>query len=372
MKSISEFKKDNRGSTCLNCEKTISPNDSFCPNCGQINNTNRISLKYYFSEYLSGFFSFDNRFFKTIIPLIFKPGKVTREFIEGKRNKYVNPFQLYLNITIIFFLLIGLFSTIDNFKESQKISKVSQSDPEDLSKALDTINKILINETGETKTENENSEDAIINFEFETDNIKDDDLQTENKKDTVKSSTEKFFIKITEFMKYDNEHDDVDISKALNDLGYKVNKWNIFYFSKAQNINKFSKDPAFIKSYSDNIISKISIALFLLLPIFTLVVALLYIRNKYNYSEHLVFVFHTQTVFFLLLIFFMIFDRIFKTDLGITLAVLLFLIYLFIALRNFYKQGWFKTFIKYFILNSFYLILAIIGGVLVSFIAFLI
>ncbi len=173
-------------------------------------------------------------------------------------------------------------------------------------------------------------------------------------------------------MEYDKEHDQIDIPTALKELGYKVNKWNIFYFTRAQNINKFTKDSEYRKSYWDNLISKISVALFLLLPVFTLFVALLYIRNKYNYSEHLVFVFHTQTVFFILLIFFMIFDRIFNIVWGINLAILLFLIYLYIALRNFYKQGWFKTFIKYFILNSFYLILAIIGGIAISFLAFLI
>ncbi len=372
MKSSIFFSKNKKGTKCLNCESTISENNNFCPNCGQVNDKSRLSLKQYFAEYLSGFFSFDNRFIKTVIPLIFKPGKVTREYIEGKRKKYVNPFQLYLNITIIFFLLIGLFSTINNFKETQNISEVSQNDPKDLSKALDTINKILINENGKIKTADEDTEDAFINFELETDSIKNYDLQPENKKDTITSSTEKFFIKITEFMKYDNEHEDIDIPTALNELGYEVNNWNIFYFSKAQNINKFTKDPNFIKSYSDNIISKISVALFLLLPIFTLIVAILYIRNKYNYSEHLVFVFHTQTVFFILLIFFIIIDRIFKIKWGITLSIFLFLSYLYIALRNFYKQGWFKTFAKYFILNFFYLILALIGGILVSFIVFLI
>jgi len=370
MKSISEFKKDKRGTSCLNCEKTISPNDHFCPNCGQVNNTSRISLKYYFSEYLSGFFSFDNRFFKTIIPLIFRPGKVTREFIEGKRKKYVNPFQLYLNITILFFLLIGLFNTIDDFKEGQKISISSKNDSEDLSKALDTLNKVFKNKKKDSVTMDK--KDLSIDLNFETDSIDKSESKSKNEKDSITNATNRLINKITGFMEYDEKNEDVNIPKALNELGYEVNNWNIFYFSKAQNINKFMTDSEFRKSYIDHLVSKISIALFLLLPVFTLIVALLYIRNKYNYSEHLVFVFHTQTVFFILLIFFILFDRLFKTDFGITSVILLFLFYLFIALRNFYKQGRFKTFVKYIILNSFYFILTLIGGILVSFIAFII
>jgi len=173
-------------------------------------------------------------------------------------------------------------------------------------------------------------------------------------------------------MNYDKEHEQVNIPSALKELGYEINKWNIFYFTKAQNINKFMNDPEFRESYSDNLISKISIALFFLLPVFTLFIAILYIRNKYNFSEHLVFVFHTQTIFFILLIISIFYDRIFKTDRAAMVAILLFLVYLFIALKNFYKQGWFKTFFKFILLNSFYFFLATIGGILVSFIAFLI
>jgi predicted RNA-binding Zn-ribbon protein involved in translation (DUF1610 family) len=362
MKSISEFKKDKRGATCLNCEKTISPNDHFCPNCGQINNTSRISLNYYFSEYLTGFFSFDNRFFKTIIPLLFKPGKVTREFIEGKRKKYVNPFQLYLNITIIFFLLIGLFSTIDNFRDSKKMNNIEQNESEDLISALDSLKTIVINKDSISTTKNE------ISIDFTLDSLN----NSSNKNGPIISSFKKIFIKVTKFIKYDEEHDKVNISIALKELGYEDNYWNVFYYSKAKNINKYINDPDFRKSYSDNLISKISIALFLLLPVFTLFVSLLYIRNKYNYSEHLVFVFHTQTVFFILLILSVIIDRYLTSDWATTLAIFLFLSYLFVALRNFYKQGKFKTFIKFIILNSFYFVLALIGGILVSFIAFVI
>ena len=362
MKLNSKFSKDKRGSTCLNCEQTISPKDNFCKNCGQVNNTSRLSLKYYFSEYLSGFFSFDNRFFKTIIPLLFKPGKVSREFIEGKRKKYVNPFQLYLNITIIFFLIIGFFGTIDNFRESRKINTVEQGESEDIISALDSLKTIVINKKDSIST---SKDDISINTNLDSlDN-------SDNKNDSI-TNFEKIVLKVTDFMEYDDKHDSINIPVALKELGYEENNWNIFYFSKAQNINKFINDPNFRKSYSDNLVSKISIALFLLLPVFAFAVTLLYIRNKYNYSEHLVFVFHTQTAFFILLILSMLFDRIFKTDWGTSLALLLFLIYLFIALRNFYKQSIIKTSIKYILLNSFYVFLATIGGIIVSFIAFLI
>ncbi len=173
-------------------------------------------------------------------------------------------------------------------------------------------------------------------------------------------------------MEYDSKNKNADIYVALEELGYEKTYWNIFYYSKAQNLNKFKDDPEFRKSYADNIIGKISIALFFLLPVFTLVVALLYIRNKYNYTEHLVFVFHVQTAFFIMLMLVIIIDRIFNTDIGILFFFLIFLFYLYKALRNFYQQGRFKTIIKYLILNTFFVILATIGGVIISFIAFLI
>jgi len=49
-----------------------------------------------------------------------------------------------------------------------------------------------------------------------------------------------------------------------------------------------------------------------------------------------------------------------------------FLLYLYKAMRNFYEQGRFKTIVKFILLNTSFFILAAIGGVIVSFLAFLI
>ena len=482
MKSLTRFENNFKGTVCLNCNQLISEENNFCPNCGQVNDKNPISVKQYFSEYLSGFFNFDSRFIRTMIPLLFNPGLVTKNYVEGKRRRYVNPFQLYLHITILFFLILGIFGTIDKFNIDRDLdnNELSEFNKEDAQLVFDTIKSSTLSEVkkvnldfGESKINSKidsmnemvqkplNQNDSIssslnellklhidsvfanlnyleqfkseqltqsakdsifesilnsINnyslvllsgedekvkewseFEhinefknnafdhieniFEENNIKykaPADLKIPIQNSWALELMEELskglpvFTKLSKFLRYVAQNKDVDILEALNELGYEVNYWNVFYFSKVQNLNRLLNDNEFAKSYGDNIISKISVALFFLLPIFTLIVALLYIRNKYNYTEHLVFVFHVQTVFFILLIFSIIIDRIFKTDIGILFFFLIFLFYLYKALHNFYQQGRFKTIIKFFILNFFFVILSFIGGIVISFLAFLI
>ncbi len=481
MKSVTRFKSNFRGTVCLNCNQIISEEDNFCPNCGQVNDKNPISVKQYFSEYLSGFFNFDNRFIRTIIPLLFKPGLVTKKYVEGKRKSYVNPFQLYLHITILFFLVQGVFSFIDEFNPTNNNNSdvLSQIDKDNAMMAFDTIKSTTVSQLNGLASDLNDEDIPDLNAQIDSvktiieQSIDDDDpaiksfiqplgiyidsvfansiyleqfksegltkvekdslfgeMFTKYKdysmvlfkgtKDVVVKEWEdvgiinalnnytldhienkfkekkinyiipsshrislednflkgitgnKFFKKINDFMEYDSKNKDANAVEAVEDLGYEQTYWNIFYFSKAQNINKMKNDPEFRKSYWDNIVSKISVALFFLLPIFTLVLALLYIRNKYNYTEHLVFVFHVQTIFFILLMFFMIVNRIVDSEWIITSFFFIFLFYLYKALRNFYQQGRIKTIIKYLILNVFFVILASIGGVVISFIAFVI
>jgi len=364
MKSTTRFKRNKKGLTCLNCEQPISDNDNFCSNCGQVNDVLPLSIKQFISEFFSGFFSFDSRFFKTFIPLLFKPGKVSKNYIEGKRRRYVNPFQLYLHVTIIFFLIQGLFSALDEYQVSGSYLKNDTKIPTDSiikteSENLNQLKKNLaeegIKENVPVIINNDSINNSVIDSIFNE--IKNHKLQ-------------RIYKKVTDFMDYDKKNKDITALQALKELGYEPSSWNIFYYSKAQNLNKIISDSEFRKSYIDNVVSKISVALFFLLPIFTLIVALLYIRSKYNYTQHLVFVFHVQTVFFILLILTIIFDKIFNTDKGMLFFFLTFLFYLYKALRNFYNQGRFKTIIKYFLLNTFFVVLAVIGGVIISFLAF--
>lgn len=83
----------------------------------------------------------------------------------------------------------------------------------------------------------------------------------------------------------------------------------------------------------------------------------MYVRKKHNYIEHLIFSFHIQSLLFILLLLSFTIDAIFKTD-TVWIFLLIFSVYLYKAMRNFYGQGRFKTFVKYLILNTVFFILA--------------
>jgi len=146
------------------------------------------------------------------------------------------------------------------------------------------------------------------------------------------------------------------------------------YYQQTINSNKnFEKyKTEGIKSFIKTVTSYISISLFIFLPFFTLFLCLIYIRKKYTYIENLVFVFHVQTVFFLLLSIFYLLNFLVKSEGFLVIFILLFAFYLYKALRNFYNQGRFKTIIKFILLNGFYMFLASIGFLIIAVLSFIV
>lgn len=443
MKSTTRFKKNKKGIECLNCKQPIRTSDNFCSNCGQVNDELPLSIKQFITEFFAGFFSFDSRFFMTFIPLIFKPGKVAKEYIEGKRKKYVNPFQLYLHVTILFFLILGLLKWVDEYKISEiELNKMSIASNDSIkTSAKDTLNKLtksqlqfnkntqlldkhvdsilrnsnLIYQLKDSTTTKEVKDSIFSGFVTKNifkiteitgikssnnwsdiqrlSNLKDHFMEYSKKQFDLNNITysppknaqisiedqvikgmigNHFFNKVSEFMKYDEKNPNTSPYEALNALGYEVTRWNIFYYKKSQDFNKFKDDEGFRDSYLDEIVSKISIALFFMLPIFTVFVWLIYFRKKLNYSEHLVLVFNIQTVFFILFLISILIENIFNIDSSTTTSIFLivFLFYLYKSLKIFYKQGRIKTMFKFTVLNLVFIVLAGVGFAFISFIAF--
>ncbi len=88
---------------CKNCDAVLL--GRFCANCSQAANVHVPTTMELVHELLEGITHSDSRLWRTLTTLWFKPGKLTQEFVAGRRIAYLPPFRLYLILSIIFFLL---------------------------------------------------------------------------------------------------------------------------------------------------------------------------------------------------------------------------------------------------------------------------
>ncbi len=92
---------------CLNCGQEV--HGKFCPNCGQENVELRDNFFSLAGHFISDYFHFDSKFFKSLFPLFVKPGFLTKEYWEGRRKRYIPPVRLFFFVTILFMLFTSHF-----------------------------------------------------------------------------------------------------------------------------------------------------------------------------------------------------------------------------------------------------------------------
>ena len=94
---------------CGNCGAEL--NGPFCSCCGQRAKTPIVSLREFFSHALGDLFSVDSRIWRTLLPLLFRPGLLTDKYVAGQRGSYLPPFRTYLILSLLFFMFASLFGT---------------------------------------------------------------------------------------------------------------------------------------------------------------------------------------------------------------------------------------------------------------------
>jgi hypothetical protein len=94
---------------CANCGTILT--GPFCSECGQRHHTHPAhSLRHFIGEATEDLTHADSRLWQTLYALLLRPGFLTEEFLAGRRARYLPPVRLYLVVSIIFFLLVGLQS----------------------------------------------------------------------------------------------------------------------------------------------------------------------------------------------------------------------------------------------------------------------
>lgn len=249
---------------CRNCRHPVHLH--FCPSCGQHIADHNTKLWKIVQEFSDEFIRLDSKFLRTVVPLVFRPGFLTKQWVDGKRVRYITPLKIYVTISAIAFLILS-------YHISQQKTSL-----------------------------------AGLGINVHRDDVADaKELATKPSDNWLVSGAKQ-----------------VALNTALTDS----------------------------RTLTDRYVSQLPSACLALVPVAAMVFGCLYIRRKRFYVEHLVFMLHFNSFCFL-----MISVCTLVPGFPGWLAYLWVNVYLFIAIRVNYQQGWIKTFFKFGLFGFAYLIL---------------
>ncbi|UII24729.1 DUF3667 domain-containing protein [Fulvivirga maritima] len=381
-------------SQCPNCGASLDQVYNYCPQCGQENTNNSVSLKTLLGDFFNTYFALDSKFVKTIIPFFIKPGKLTTKYIEGKRASYSHPLRLYLILSIFFFFVltkaakkegIGDFDSgdskialrdvedlgrttrkalQDNLSEQEIDSILSKVKSDDLEDFKDAINQGLTAEQIST-LKSKLSEDAQQKLGLispDSSNTSLDSLITESTTTLADSTSRKsrknksFIIppldwKLIEDLKYEKQYSDEAILDSM-----KLDNLSGFQRRISIQTIRFKRNPEGAYLY---ILSNLPIMMLLLVPIFAAILKLLYIRRHQLYIKHLILSLYLHA--FAYFIYGIVILIVISTDMPsstdnilITISFVWMAVYAYISYLRVYKQHWAKTFMKFIITGWMY------------------
>ena len=333
-----------RGTYCLNCHQPLDTSECYCHYCGQLNSTKKLTFDDFFNEFFAGIFAYDSRLYRTLNALLFKPGKISKDYIEGKRQRYANPYRFYLSASIIFFILYGYTSSFNIQSDetvSPAIAEETKAKVDDPALASNDVVPVEVRKFPFIGAEKKLAEIYVPAATLDTLGFWN---ETATKFNIFLKKYETSEIKVAE--------------KALQSMDYPVTRYNLWLYEKVVDFSFISSNPDIFFRY---LISKLPFIIFFFLPLFALFIWLLYAKKQHTYMEHLIFSFHSQTMWFVLLSIAILIDYSFEINTAKKAANLLFLFYLYKAMRKFYMQRRLKTFVKFILLNTIFITLAIIA-----------
>jgi Protein of unknown function (DUF3667) len=370
---------DERGprSNCLNCSAVM--HGDFCYACGQP----KKGLIRHFSSIVGDFFdsvlNLDSRTFRTLWPLYFKPGYLSNEYFAGRRVRYVTPLRMYFFLSVVAFLVISAITDIhveNDGKSGVRVSAGTTDKPKDAAKNAaaerdERLKKLdlglaelppeqaaqIKEQVGKAMAAEVAGAEAAKKGQRIAEAVK--DASEEDEMPTVTFFGNKPWDPVANPVTIDWLSD--SLNKSLNDeIGELIRK--------TKDINK---NPApFVKQ----VFSLAPQALFVILPLFALLLKIFYLFKRRLYMEHLIVALHSHSFICLSLILIIGLTKIAEwcehlpwlVNFCGFLRVLAWIwlpLYLLLMQRRVYKQGWIMTVLKYCVIGIAYTMLLAWGMV---------
>jgi hypothetical protein len=334
---------------CLNCGTNVM--GRFCHVCGQENIVPKESFGNLVLHFFYDITHFDGKFFDSLRYLLFRPGFLSKEYIKGKRAAYLNPVRMYVFTSAIFFIIF--FMVVDPREWTHGNE----------GKILDNRERsVLIDELkGEYKKGEKDTAILLKKMERLKDTSQPVTILMLNQLEESDSSNKE----PKTFAEYEAAQKAKPESERDGWLQRMITKKIIYR-------EEFRTNPsAALEKWVEVFLHNLPYLLFISLPFFALVLKLLYLRRRkeFYYADHAIFSIHHYILSFILLLVSFLFGTIYDLTGMLLFRILLIIllciwpIHLYIAMLNFYKQRWFKTFVKFFLLNllGFFIIMVLFG-----------
>ncbi|QHS57272.1 DUF3667 domain-containing protein [Mucilaginibacter sp. 14171R-50] len=334
-----------QGNDCLNCGTDLQ--GKFCHNCGQENLEMKESFGHMITHAVSDYFHFDDQFFHTLNPLLFKPGKLTNEYLAGRRAQYLHPVKMYIFISLVFFLL---------FFQNKKHNILTVRDSKQNESVLsDSLKKAVKKDINNDKHLTPQQKDAISE-KLTTKN--DSSNNTAAKKVKKKSDGDGNF---TVFGSNANEktYEEYLANQSKLAPGERDNFIERYFVKKGYDWKNQGKNATeiFIEGFKHNIPKM----MFLLLPLFALILKIAFWKNRKLYVEHLIYSIHLHCFLFLFLTVVLIISMILPASwdtvmdwVGIA-AYIIILWYVYRSFRTVYNRSRWRTVSKLIGVSLMYL-----------------
>jgi hypothetical protein len=323
---------------CANCGSPII--GPYCAICGQAIDTHRRSLGGLLHDFFKDVASFDSRILRTACALLFEPGELPLAFRQGRTRRYVPPVRLYLFVSLIFFLTLGATGIA-------LVQLVPKSIPEKIVVEKDQV-YALIHKNGETS---KIKVPAALNDGRQHYAISTNGVVFFAREGSLHSEVTPAALKDLEQRKLAEGMHPTDRKMAWIGRGVK------------KTLEELAKDPAALNGYLTTWIPRV---LFLLLPVFALLLAAFYRRQRrqYFFVDHLVFSLGQHSFGFALLLVAAGLAQFLPGELVFWLIVVTLGVYLLLAMKRFYGQNWFWTATKFVGVAGIYTVFFVFPAIL--------
>jgi len=292
---------------------------NFCPNCGQRNADVRVSLRRMLMEVLDDQLSLNSALPRTVGALLFRPGHLTTEYVQGRIVRYIPPFRIYLVASLLFFIVLPWVLNVDRIADQSREQRLKAA-------ARDSMEQVR------------------------ADSVR---RATRSARRTARGDTAQTPAGAR---KRDNG---LQLNLAVKDTTHvpallmPLNRHMLATEARLEALPTEEVMRLGMRGFLENLPTGV----FLLMPVFALILKMLYFRRKRFYVEHFVFALHVHGFAFLLFTVMLLSPW---TWLNPLLQVW-FAIYLYWAMKRVYGQGWMRTLVKYGVLGSTYMILMLLG-----------